>query len=168
MSSAAHVWVLAPIGGAPAFDIARELFGWPEAIARVKMVDASIVGAGLGPRTPEDLRPPLSRVVVGPHWTVCAQLHAALGPNVPVGCATPIPDDFDGWLPRKDWMRSDVIVFVSDDRFDVDLDRLLPDRAVTRFERVRLASGRAQGRVFSIRVLVKRGLAAFPGAPPLG
>jgi hypothetical protein len=154
LSLGAHAWVLIPaLGSSPRYDIARELYGWPKALAAVREVNASILG---------------DRVVVGPHWIVCAQLHAALGPSVPVGCATPVRDDFDDWLPRDEWRRTETILFVSDDRFDVDVTQLFPDRVVTRRERIMVASGRAAGRVFSIQLLSKRGTAASPRARPLG
>jgi hypothetical protein len=71
-------------------------------------------------------------VVVGPHWTVCAQLRAALPASVFVGCAGPREDDFDRWLPPATWRLAPAIVYVSDDRFDDDDDlaQTFPERSV--------------------------------------
>jgi hypothetical protein len=59
--------------------------------------------------------PPL--VIVGSHWTVCAQVQAGLPSSVFVGCEGDIPDDFSRWLPRATWERAPVLLYVTDDRF---------------------------------------------------
>lgn len=69
-------------------------------------------------------------VVVGPHYIVCAQAHAALGPNIPVGCNTPRRDDFDDWLPRQRWLDAPVVLYVRDERFGLDAAPELPNRIV--------------------------------------
>lgn len=69
-------------------------------------------------------------VVVGPHYIVCAQAHAALGPSVPVGCNGPERDDFDDWLPRQRWLDAKVVLYVQDERFGNKAESQLPNRVV--------------------------------------
>ena len=88
--------------------------------------------------------------VVGPHWVVCAQVQAALGNAVRVGCETDIGDDFDGWYPRSAWRNAPVILYVSDDRFAVDLGARFPDRTVQSVSRT--AIRRAGVLIRTIRV----------------
>jgi hypothetical protein len=161
MVLAVHAWVtvpalarLAPEGSDPRYDIANELYGWPEVVSRVRGVAADEISLpDLEERHHDEL------VVVGPHWVVCAQLHAALGKSMPVGCATPIRDDFDDWYPRVFWQRASTVVFVTDNRFPDDLASLFPDRAVTRREEATVTRGGRVVRTFVITVLRKRGAA---------
>jgi hypothetical protein len=153
MSAAAHAWVLVPslVRVLPEsfdmrLDLATELYGWPDVVREVK---AAPLASGA-----EDT------VVVGPHWVECAQLHAALGPRVAVGCTTPIPDDFDTWSPRDEWRKKDAIVFVTDSRFDADPARLFPDRTPVSGKTVTIRRGGRVARVFSILVLEKSGIGA--------
>jgi len=129
-------------------DISNELYGWPIAMRAVQRL---AVGAHVPGEEPGEL------VVVGPHWVVCAQLEAALEGEIPVGCATPVRDDFDDWYPREEWQRADTVIFVSDSRFDVDPATLLPDHAVAREERVTTMRAGRVSRVFTIRVMSRRG-----------
>jgi hypothetical protein len=73
-------------------------------------------------------------VVIGPHWTICAQAHAALasfGSRIPVGCNDNNQrDDFDDWLPRPAWRQNPTILFVTDSRFATTPS--FPDRHVRR------------------------------------
>lgn len=151
---AVYAWVLvpqlarlAPASVDPRYDIANELFGWPDAVAAVRDVLAEE-----GPRG--------EIVVVGPHWTVCSQLHAALGPAVRVGCATPIRDDFDTWEPRARWRTADKLLFVSDNRFDVDTPKLFPGYEVAGRSRVSVLRGGRIARVFTLTLLEARAHAA--------
>jgi hypothetical protein len=112
----AHAWVLVPslVHLTPRsydarLDLANELIGWPEVIAAVRE-ELTVVGPD-GDRRGQDV------AVAGPHWVICAQLEAALEGALPVGCDSPIRDDFDDWQPRGRWRRSDVIVWVTDMRF---------------------------------------------------
>jgi hypothetical protein len=125
-------------------DLATELYGWPDVVREVTSAPL--------PSGAEDT------VVVGPHWVECAQLHAALGPRVAVGCVTPIPDDFDVWSPRAEWKKKDAIVFVTDTRFDADPTRLFPDRTPVAGRTVTIRRGGRVARVFSIVVLEKSGI----------
>ena len=152
LSAAVHAWVLVPslvrlvpASYNPALDIASELYGWPEAVAAVRRAV-----------TAESPAEAADVVVVGPHWIVCAQLHAALGRDVAVGCVTPIADDFDTWLPRARWRNTETIIFVSDNRFDVDARKLFPDRVRTLRQKVTIVRGDRLGRVFVIDVLESR------------
>jgi hypothetical protein len=94
-------------------------------------------------------------VIVGPHWTVCAQLHAAL-PGVRVGCTTPIPDDFDRWLPRETWRRADNVLFVTDNRFHGDGAEQLPAHVRVSQSRVRVLRGGRTSRVFDLYLYSRR------------
>jgi hypothetical protein len=154
MSAIAHAWVLVPAiaGALPAsfdtrMDIATELYGWPDVIREVKSLPL--------PSGAEEA------VIVGPHWVVCAQLHAALGPKVAVGCATPIPDDFDAWRPRAEWQRADTVLYVTDTRFEVEPARLFPDRTPVAGRTVTIRRGGRVVRVFTLLVLEKSGLGAL-------
>jgi hypothetical protein len=114
----AHAWVLFPIGPKllgrsyePRYDLANDLFAWRQTLPVVReALEASATEA-----------PP---IVVGPHWTVCAQVHAALPGSVLVGCRGDIPDDFDDWVPPSTWQKAPTLLFVSDDRFPLPLDLL--------------------------------------------
>jgi len=150
----AHAWVLVPATARmrpetadPRLDIASELFGWPTAIEAVR---DQMKGAA----TPFD---PEGRevVVVGPHWTICAQVHAAM-PGVRVGCATPVPDDFDRWLPRETWRRADHVLFVTDNRFPGDGSEQLPAHVRTQQTRVRVMRGGRSARVFELYLYDRR------------
>jgi hypothetical protein len=151
--AAVHAWVLIPESAKllpastdPRLDLANELYGWPRAIDSVRQVLAAEKKRG-----DEDI------VVVGPHWIVCAQLHAAMGADIPVGCDTPIPDDFDAWHPRELWKRTDKILFVSDNRFsEADAHARFPDRARTLEWRVTVLRGGRMARVFTISVFEKK------------
>ena len=124
ITALAHAWVLVPASARilpdsadPKLDIANELHGWPEAVAVIR---AQLATAAT-PFDPEGH----DVVVLGPHWTVCAQLHVALV-GVRVGCATPMKDDFDRWFPRDDWRRADDVLWVTDNRFPGDGAEQLP------------------------------------------
>lgn len=150
----AHAWVLVPAAARlmpadvdPKADIASELYGWPTAIEAVR--DQMAIAA-----TPFD---PEGRdvVVVGPHWTVCAQLNAALA-DVRVGCATPIRDDFDRWLPRETWRRADNVLFVTDNRFPGDGAEQLPAHVKVSQSRVRVLRGGRTARTFELHLYSRR------------
>jgi hypothetical protein len=87
---------------------------------------------------------------------VCAQLEAALHGDPLVGCDTPIPDDFDGWLSRDRWRAADTIVWVTDARFGPAPD--LPTHATLRSRQVRVQRAGRVVRTFTISVLTRRAL----------
>jgi len=150
MSFFVHAWVLMPemarlmpAGSDPKYDLANELYGWQNALEDVKETLRDEAGSE-------------SVVVVGPHWVVCAQLHAALGPNVRVGCLTPIRDDFDVWEPRARWQEADKIIYVTDNRFPEDPAKALPGMSVARRSRVTFFRGGRLARVFLVTLLESR------------
>jgi hypothetical protein len=56
-------------------------------------------------------------VVVGPHWSVCAQADVALAGRVHVGCNTVELDDYDNWSHPARWSDAATVLFVTDSRF---------------------------------------------------
>jgi len=162
---AAHAWVLVPAAARlvpdsldPKADIANELYGWPQAIEAVR----AQMALAATPFDPEGREV----VVVGPHWTICAQLHAAL-PGVRVGCATPVTDDFDRWLPRDTWRRADNVLFVTDNRFGGDGADQLPELVRVSQSRVHTLRGGRPAREFDLYLYSRRQRADFePLAPP--
>jgi serine/threonine protein kinase len=163
-SVAIHAWVLVPglalVVPASLYDarvdISNELYGWPFVFDAVEALAAK---HHLEAPDPGEI------VVVGPHWVVCAQLEAAIGTEIPVGCASREPADFRYWNPPDRWESATLLFFVRDDRF--------PDDARTRFpDRVRIDSRsldiRRAGRIvrsFSVDVLAERGAALRDAAP---
>jgi hypothetical protein len=107
-----HVYVLTPLAPrllgshyVPREDIATDLYAWRTGLPLVLRALSE---------TATDGDPP---IVIGPHWTVCAQLHAGLPASVLVGCDGSQPADFEQWLPRATWTQASTILYVSDDRF---------------------------------------------------
>lgn len=154
LTAAAHVWVLVPetarllpSDADPKLDISSELYGWPTTLAAVKEQMAT-AGTPFDPEGREV-------VVVGPHWTVCAQLQAGL-PGIRVGCATPIPDDFDAWLPRGQWRDAEHVLFVTDNRFPGDGAEQLPAHVRAAQSRVRVMRGGRTARVFELYLYERR------------
>ncbi|WP_394829556.1 ArnT family glycosyltransferase [Pendulispora albinea] len=146
----AHAWVLVPNAtrllpakSDPKYDISNELYGWSDATRAIR----EIVGE-------ESMRGEI--VAAGPHWVICAQMHAALGPQVRVGCATPIRDDFDTWEPRARWQSADKVLFVTDNRFDPDLRAILPNHSVARRSRVTVLRDGRIARTFIVTLLESR------------
>lgn len=121
----AHAWVLYPIGPrllgtsyTPRYDLANDLYAWEAALPVVRR---ALVESSDSDRS--------AAVVVGPHWTVCAQVHAGLPAEVLVGCQADVPDDFARWLPKSIWRRAPVILYVTDDRFGSQADGLRDHRS---------------------------------------
>lgn len=94
-------------------------------------------------------------VVVGPHYVVCAQAHAAVGNAAPVGCNTVNRDDFDSWYPRARWINAPFIVYVHDSRFDLDPERELPNRIVRGRSQVDIVRGGVPVRTIWVTILEK-------------
>lgn len=122
----AWLWIKTPLAPKllghryrPRYDLTNDLFAWQP-------------GARLLERVLDDARERgvSTPVIVGPHWIVCAQIHARFGRRVQVGCNGPRRDDFDTWYPRADWAKSERVLYVHDSRFDVDPSRELPGRSV--------------------------------------
>jgi hypothetical protein len=121
--AAAHVYVLTPLAPrllghryVARYDIANELYAWEKGLPLVRRALTESAASGEPPP-----------IVVGPHWTVCAQLHAGLPGSVLVGCDGSATADFERWLPRATWMQAPTILYVTDDRFD-DVPHALPAR----------------------------------------
>jgi hypothetical protein len=82
------------------YDIVNELYGWDDVAAAVRR------------RVPE------GGVVVGGHYTMCAQLAWNLrSSGVVVGCRTPTPSDFDYREPGRERLESSAVLYVSDERY---------------------------------------------------
>ncbi len=152
MSLAVYAWVLVPelqrlvpVATDPKSDIANELYGWPQVIREVRRQTEAQT-------TPVSARGDV--VVVGPHWVVCAQLEAALRGETPVGCDTPIPDDFDMWWPRERWQHADAIVWVTDARFGPP--PALPSYALLRTAQVHVMRGGRVARLFTVSTFTSR------------
>jgi hypothetical protein len=159
MVAAVHAWALFPgalrLAAAsydPRLDLTNELFGWPSVVeaARKEALEVWTPGSERG-----------EVVVAGPHWVICAQLDAALHGEWPVGCDTPVRDDYDDWLPRLAWREADAIVWVSDARFEPRLDvpsyaPLLKSHAPLRAREVRILRDGRLVRLFTITVLARR------------
>jgi hypothetical protein len=150
----AHAWVLLPVGPRwlgtsyeARYDLANDLYAWEAGLP--------VLRRALGESIDADLTP---IVVVGPHWTVCAQVHAALPPGVLVGCHAEVPDDFARWLPASTWRRAPIVLYVTDDRFD-SLPRELSDHKFDFSWQAEVHRGGALVRRITIRRLVASALA---------
>ncbi len=153
MVAAVHAWVLspqalrlAPASYDPRLDLANELYGWPHVVRAVRAAARSASTAASPPASDDAV------AVVGPHWVVCAQLEAALRGELPVGCDTDVPDDFDTWTPRARWRKARAIVWVSDARFGPP--PVLPGRAVAEERAVTIERGGRVVRRFALTTLV--------------
>ena len=93
--------------------------------------------------------------IVGPHWIICAQVQAAIGKTVRVGCETPQGDDFQIISPRSSWEDEPVLLFVTDDRFPVDLASRFPDRTVSGVSRTSLRRGGVTVRTIRLTALTR-------------
>jgi hypothetical protein len=100
---------------------------------------------------------------------VCAQLQAYLQRFIPVGCDTPIPDDWETWLPRARWEQADALLLITDNRFEVDAHDRFPERVVTKDRVVEVKRGSRVVRAFRVRVLRRESaLELSPGTPRSG
>jgi hypothetical protein len=114
----------------PKYDLVNDLFAWQPG--------AELVQQSLLQLHHDDFDPP---TVVGPHWIICAQVQAALGRKFKVGCETPEGDDFQQLYPRSRWEQDSVLLYVTDDRFDIDLAERFPNRMVQGVNRVGVRRG---------------------------
>jgi hypothetical protein len=152
LTALVHAWVLVPESARlvpkdadPRANIAAELYGWNNVVDAVR---SQLTAEG-------DAKGDL--VVVGPHWTVCAQLQAGLERETKVGCLTEIPDDFDRWNPRADWKKARKVLFVSDSRFSAKPETLFPNRAVESRSSVSIFRGGVRIRTFTLTLLSRAG-----------
>jgi hypothetical protein len=125
-------------GYVPRYDLVNDLYSWRSALPMLREEVEDLRREGKNP------------VIVAPHWTVCAQAHALIGGDVPVGCLTPEGDDFQGWYPEPTWSNAPSLLFVTDDRFSADPKTLFPRRDVTRVRTAHVYRGGR--RVRTIRV----------------
>lgn len=133
----------------PRYDLVNDLYVWRDASKAVQeaLDDATVNGLSTG------------LAVVGPHWVICAQVQAALGNRARVGCETEQGDDFDSFYPRPEWRRAKTILYVTDDRFDVDPQRRLPEFAVQSVTRTGIRRGGVLVRMVRVMRLGRLGIA---------
>jgi hypothetical protein len=150
----AHAWVLTSL--APRllgssynarYDLANDLYAWDTALP--------VLRNAIEAATESQLPPP---IVIGPHWTVCAQAHAMLPRSVLVGCHAQTGDDFRRWLPPSVWEHAPVLLYVTDDRFELPADALR-DRREEGVWSVDVHRGGTVVRRISIRRLIALGVA---------
>ncbi|MCU0693024.1 MAG: glycosyltransferase family 39 protein [Polyangiaceae bacterium] len=140
-----HFPVIPKVLGArykPKYDLVNDLYAWQTAAPVVRQAVHNVQRAGI-----------FDVSVVGPHWVICAQVQAALGREARVGCQTPQGDDFGTAYPESRWQKSPVIVYVTDDRFDVDVSKRFPDRALQSVDRVGVRRGGQLVRTIRVMVL---------------
>jgi hypothetical protein len=137
------------------YDLANDLYAWKGAIP---IIEDELERAN------EEER---SVAVVGPHWVICAQVHAAIGGVAIVGCESPIGDDFARWFPRKSWATASSILYVSDDRFAEDPSSALADRAIVGAHRYVVYRGGRVVRTVRITRLDRKGIALAQGESAL-
>ena len=113
----------------PRYDLVNDLYAWQSGLPLVRAAGSELQSQGYAP------------VVVGPHWTVCAQLHAGLGASVPVGCRTKDGDDFSGWYPPGTWAAAPVLLYVTDDRFPASPATEFPHYDVASIQSTRIYRG---------------------------
>lgn len=93
-------------GYEPALDPSNDLYAWGP--ARQLLESAVLAARERTGRSP---------VVVGPHWSICAQADATLEGGVHVGCDSVELDDYDDWSHPSAWSSATTILFVTDSRF---------------------------------------------------
>lgn len=131
----------------PRYDLANDMHAWDAGVRLVKETVTETELKHLGATTPP---------VVGPHWVICAQLHAGLQRRAPIGCRTPEGDDFRKWYPEASWWSAPRILYVTDDRFEATTEQLLaefPDRRVVSRKRTTILRGRVPVRRIEVTLL---------------
>jgi hypothetical protein len=151
----AWVWVGTPLGPrylgqryVPKYDLVNDLYAWDGATLAVRQ---EVEQSRLEER---------DAAIVAPHWVICAQVHAALGAGVSVGCETSTGDDFAGWYPKRDWERAATLIHVSDDRFPSLATHLYPDRAIVSSRRSVVYRGGRTVRTIRITRLDRKAVAS--------
>ncbi|MEZ4230855.1 MAG: glycosyltransferase family 39 protein [Polyangiaceae bacterium] len=153
----------------PRYDLANDMHAWEPGVRLVKQTITETELRYRGTTTPP---------VVAPHWVICAQLHAGLQRRAPIGCRTPSGDDFGGWYPESQWWNAPRILYVTDDRFEIDTQQLLaefPDRRVVSRRRTTILRGHVPVRRIEVTLLERNvdvGSVEAPGKetprPPRG
>lgn len=164
LTALVHLWILVPEVDRvvaryvdPKTDITNELYGWPMAVRSIRQT----MQANATPHDPSGRE----TIVVAPHWIVCAQLQAAL-PDVRVGCATEIPDDFDRWLPRTTWKNADQVLWVTDNRFANDGAKELPGHVVASQSTTRIYRAGREAREFRFLLYSRRAVSSVTPLRP--
>jgi hypothetical protein len=93
----------------PALDTSNDLFAWGPG---KQLLTESVLSAR--ERTGQ------TPLVVGPHWSICAQAEVALGGSVHVGCDSAERDDYDDWSDAALWENAQTVLFVTDSRFHLE------------------------------------------------
>lgn len=93
-------------GYEPSLDPSNDLYAWGP--GRQLLESAVVAARDRTGRTP---------VVVGPHWSICAQADVTLAGSVHVGCDSLELDDYDDWSHPSAWSNANTILFVTDTRF---------------------------------------------------
>jgi hypothetical protein len=158
----AWLWVGTPLAPrylghlyVPRYDLANDLYAWQGAARALR-------------EEVEQARHEAHDVaIVGPHWVVCAQVHAALGMGVPVGCESPNGDDFGTWYTRDDWASAATLIHVTDDRFALPAADRYPDRAAVSARRFQVYRGGRAVRTIRITRLDRKAVAQSGEAPVL-
>jgi hypothetical protein len=125
----------------PRYDIANDLYAWQTGLPLVRRALIESATA--------DAPPP---IVVGPHWTVCAQVHAGLPGSVLVGCDGLEPADFATWLPQATWKSAPTLLYVTDDRFDSAPPSLRQRRHDGEWHATVIRGGRVVRRIAVVRL----------------
>jgi hypothetical protein len=105
-------------GYEPALDASNDFFAWGP--GKQLLADAVHAARERTGQTP---------VVIGPHWSVCAQAEVALGGSVHVGCDSLERDDYDDWSGPALWENAQTLLFVTDSRFHRDAPESLYGRS---------------------------------------
>jgi hypothetical protein len=90
-------------------DPSNDLYSWGP--GRELLQDAVLMARERTGQTP---------IVIGPHWTVCAQADVALGGSAHVACDSVELDDYDAWSNAQSWSQPQTILFVTDSRFHAE------------------------------------------------
>ncbi|OQB18553.1 MAG: hypothetical protein BWY17_00250 [Deltaproteobacteria bacterium ADurb.Bin207] len=130
----------------PKLDITNDLFAWKTGSTLVQSSLRQVREAGI-----DDV------VVVGPHWVICAQVQAAIGQTAEVACETPEGDDFQQRLPKSAWERAPVWLYVTDDRFPIDIPTHFPNRSIAGVNRATVRRGGVVVRTIRVIQLQRMG-----------
>jgi hypothetical protein len=138
------------------YDLTNDLYAWRPGLAVVRRALVESLD-------PQEAPP----VIVGPHWTVCAQVHAGLPGSVLVGCDGDEPADFERWLPRSTWTQAPTLLYVSDDRFTSDGRELAQRHVDAEWHANVIRGGRVVRRITVTRLKWAAGASTInPTTPP--
>lgn len=147
------------------YDLANDMMMYPS--AGVPLREAALLAKLAAPRRVEATAA-LPFVVVAPHWTIAAQVATELPGHPPITTATAPDapdDDFQRWVTPAVRDDAQLVVFVTDDRFDARIPAPLSLRPLLRRTEQTLHRGGRAVRTVTITVLgpaPSSGLAAAP------